>query len=211
MSHAVVIVAIDPKEVEEKGSVEAALEYQMQPFDENGNWFKDGSRWDWYVIGGRWSGFFLGKDIIKVSEANPEEWREAKRKKLIENWKAAQADERSKNDDTFKYFVYGIEKDMTFDQYIAKFLPEGASISAPAFLRERNWHENGRMGWFGVNTATECERDGKEAPRICRYKKGKASTNTWNVDDAEWKAKYYDRFIKQCPDDWYLVVVDYHV
>jgi hypothetical protein len=59
VSHASVIVALSPEDLGKAGgSVEAAVAHQMAPFDENGTWFRDGSRWDWWCIGGRFSGKF---------------------------------------------------------------------------------------------------------------------------------------------------------
>lgn len=39
----------------------------LAPYDENGHWFKDGSKWDWWQIGGRWTGALSGYD----PEADP--------------------------------------------------------------------------------------------------------------------------------------------
>ena len=41
MSHASVIVALSPKDIETAGSLEDAIAYQMAPFNENGEWFGD--------------------------------------------------------------------------------------------------------------------------------------------------------------------------
>jgi hypothetical protein len=48
------IVAILPSGSE----VDDKLAQLMEPFDEAGEWGRDGSRWDWYVIGGRYTGLF---------------------------------------------------------------------------------------------------------------------------------------------------------
>ena len=67
MSHAVVLVAIRPTD-----DVEAAIAEQMQPFDENGEWFADGSRWDWYQIGGP-------KDVTAFAFLRDRTWNECER------------------------------------------------------------------------------------------------------------------------------------
>jgi len=59
MSHAAVIVAPTKEQVTRLG-VEGAVSWEMEPFDENGTWFRDGSRWDWYQIGGRFTGMLTG-------------------------------------------------------------------------------------------------------------------------------------------------------
>ena len=51
MTHFPVIVMV-PGDAD----VDAAVAKQLQPFDENGEWGRDGSRWDWWQIGGRFSG-----------------------------------------------------------------------------------------------------------------------------------------------------------
>lgn len=59
MSHASVLVALSPDDLQRAGgNVEEAVKHQMEPFDENGTWFREGSRWDWWSIGGRYSGRF---------------------------------------------------------------------------------------------------------------------------------------------------------
>lgn len=82
MSHAVVLVALH-EEVSLREAlkntpdgraayrrvIEKAVAHQMQPFDESGTMFADGSRWDWWQIGGRWTGFLSGYDPAK-DEAN---------------------------------------------------------------------------------------------------------------------------------------------
>ena len=69
MSHFLVLVVADSEEQVDK---------LLTPYDENGEWFKDGSRWDWYQLGGRWTGYLdgynpvLGRTIIdKVCENPP--------------------------------------------------------------------------------------------------------------------------------------------
>lgn len=60
MSHASVLIALSPEDA--KVGLEQAIEFQMEPFNEDGDWFKDGSRWDWYVVGGRYTGRLSGYD-----------------------------------------------------------------------------------------------------------------------------------------------------
>ena len=72
MSHASCLVALSPENITgASGSIERAVEFQMYPFNENGEWFKDSSRWDWYEIGGRYTGRLTGYD----PESDPENWK----------------------------------------------------------------------------------------------------------------------------------------
>src|SRR3954470_2154959 len=55
MSHFLTLV------LTESGS-DAEVEHLLAPYDENGEWFADGSRWDWWVVGGRWTGWLGNYD-----------------------------------------------------------------------------------------------------------------------------------------------------
>ena len=72
MSHAVVLVAIDPTD-----DIEKALAEQMAPFYEGDEMCRRGSRWDWYVIGGRWDGFLQSENILHREKVNPDEFKPA--------------------------------------------------------------------------------------------------------------------------------------
>jgi len=52
MTHFGVIVIVPPGTED----IDAAIERLMKPYDENGEWGRDGSRWDWYQRGGRFTG-----------------------------------------------------------------------------------------------------------------------------------------------------------
>lgn len=74
MSHAVVMIALQGIDPGDRSAVDEAVAHQMAPFDENGEWFGDGSRWDWYLIGGRWTGYFAIKpevDLARVVVGEP--------------------------------------------------------------------------------------------------------------------------------------------
>lgn len=72
MSHAAILVSPTAERIKESnGDIEQAVAWEMQPFDENDECFRDGSRWDWYVIGGRFTGKLSTYDPY-VDEANME-------------------------------------------------------------------------------------------------------------------------------------------
>lgn len=58
MTHFAVLVITDGTE----DSIEGAVERLLAPYDENGVWFRENSKWDWWVIGGRWTGVLDGYD-----------------------------------------------------------------------------------------------------------------------------------------------------
>lgn len=80
-----------------------------------------------------------------------------------------------------------------------------------AFLRNRTWHEQARMGWFGGTVATECEiHKGHKGKCLHRDEKSGAAIVSWD-NDPNWDKKFYDRFIKHLPPDTWLVTTDFHV
>lgn len=53
MSH--FAVAVLTRAENREAAIEEAIRL-LAPFDENGEWFAEGSRWDWYCVGGRFTG-----------------------------------------------------------------------------------------------------------------------------------------------------------
>ncbi len=209
MSHAVVIVAVDGP----ARSIKKQIEYEMAPFDENGECFGDGSRWDWWTIGGRWTGFFMGKDVIRRKDIDAEAFREFRRKQLIADYEKTMTDKSlSSLSPEMRQFVTDIKPDESLEAFLKRCLPEEAVISAYAFLRDRRWHENSRLGWWGTESATECEVKGSKE-KVCIYRNEKAGSAIFNFNDEQdyWRQRYYRRFIQNLNPEKYLVAVDYHV
>jgi hypothetical protein len=216
MSHARVIVAIPE---DRAGDIQSAVEWEMMPFDENGELFRDGSRWDWYVIGGRFSGCFHGKDIIQVKDINLVRMMEERRERLLSTYRQAESDAMCGE---HKEFIYGVDPSKTtVDEYLGSKLDGVQFAASYAFLQGRRWHEGERMGWFGSSALTECEIKAKENAnpdvevmiRRCKYKDPEtgACVVCWNESDEIWAKEFYHRFIEPLSPNHYLVSVDYHV
>lgn len=214
MSHASVIVAIP---ADRANDVESAVEWEMMPFDENGQWFRDGSRWDWYVVGGRYSGKFHGQDIMRVELIDTARLMDDKRQRLIETYQKAAADTKQ-----HRMFIYDVDPDETaLDEFLAANLDGVAFPASYAFLQNRYWHEAERLGWFGTSALTECEIKAKEQGvtdvetmiRRCKHKDPEtgASVICWNETWEVWNKEFYHRFIEPLHPDTVLVNVDYHV
>lgn len=60
MTHFAVLVLIPQGE-----DVQFGVTRRLAPYDENGEWFAEGSRWDWWTIGGRFTGLLDGYDPEK--------------------------------------------------------------------------------------------------------------------------------------------------
>jgi hypothetical protein len=212
MSHAVILVAVECAEDE----VEEAVAEQMEPFDENGKWFRNGSRWDWYQIGGRWSGYFAGEDIVRVGDIGQERFEAAKRRKARETYEAAVKEQAEMSSETLR-LIYGFDPGIVSKEaFVESKMKCGWFPTAHAFLANRRWNEGGRMGWFGCNTATECEVKGKGKNKVRRCltiadRKSGARVITWNEDGETWNSKFYKRFISKLGPKTFLVAVDYHV
>lgn len=212
MSHAAILVAVDCKFQE----IEESVSFQMEPFNENDSCFKDGSRWDWYQIGGRYEGRLLGGNIIKRSEFDYSKVKEGAIARYQKAWDAAQKEFKKKSKEAGEVaawqwlgIAYGIGPDTREAEYVGL-----AEVSFYSFLRNRNWHENERLGWFGCSAKTECEiAAGEEIKGKCLHKNKEldAKIVVWNSSDADWKKNYCRRFIEALPPETYLVVVDYHV
>ena len=217
MSHAVVIVAVPGV-----GDVKEHVTRQMAPFEEGGEWFEDGTRWDWWVIGGRWKGLFYGYDHILKGDFNLQRYQQHERHQLEEYWIQHATDtsehnvgnalwagvRRIKNEETKETEL--VPKDEWVKQ---RFNPH---LSAYAFLRDYCWHERDRLGFFGASAPTECELEGNEpdATKRCVHEVNKDGVNakiySWG-DDPKWSERYWDRFLRDVPDDQRLVCVDYHI
>ena len=199
MSHALLIVAVDAKT---EADIEQAVAEQMAPFDEGSEWFKDGSRWDWYQIGGRFSGRFSGRDYARRSEISQELLIAEMRERMGRTW-----DKLIKEPSAYQKFSE-FDPSETRESYVNR---TAVGFSAYAFLRNMAWHENERMGWFGVSAATECEIKDPDYKGRCLHRDPETEAKIIVYDDARWKERYWPRFIETLPGYTWLVAVDYHV
>jgi hypothetical protein len=130
------------------------------------------SRWDWWSIGGRWSGYLLLRpdatgargrpgsmgeteddgEGVDVARAGDIDWEAMgmRRRAKAEGWwaeyEAALAD-----GDEHAGFRFGVEHDETREQYLARC----SSVATFAVLKDDEWFERGRMGWWGGETARD--------------------------------------------------------
>lgn len=224
MSHASVLVAIDKAKVEADG-LEAALAWEMEPFDENGTMFRDGSRWDWYQIGGRYTGNLSGYDPY-TDPANEEECdicagtgiRPGGKEQFGLDW-FEQCHGCNGCDGKGKRVAFQLKPHLG-DVKTALTLHESYKASY-AFLRGRHWHEGERLGWFGMSTYTECERKDMDKPigdpdkwfGRCLHKDEETGARVicWNEPEELWEQNFRKRFLANLPPDTVLVNVDYHV
>lgn len=220
MSHALVLVAIDFEGQDPTDDlIEAKIAEEMEPYDENGEWFRDGSRWDWWVVGGRYGGRLtdgvMDQNVIQVKNIDLKKFCAARMTRMNRCYDSYE-EEQEKYPDRDPAWLYGINEGEAREQFLER-MNADAPITAYAFLKQHNWNERGRMGFFGCTTPTECERAGQTLTR-CKWRseKEEAIIISWNEDDDDdgpdiWNEKFYDRFLKKLDPELHLVAVDYHV
>jgi len=163
MSHFPVLVLVDDDVARE--TAEAAVAPLLAPYNENDEWFAEGSRWDWWMIGGRWTGsispepYEPGEDPEnfetcwlcqgtglrpdwELFEAESPGWRE---------WSGGCNGCRGKGWETvwptrWKPYDGDVQPVASL---AADFVP--MAIVTP----DGRWHEQARMGWFGMTTEDE--------------------------------------------------------
>lgn len=179
------------------------VERMLAPYDENGAWFADGSRWDWWVVGGRWDGAMLGLP-----------WLELKEPCRFCKGTGVSAHATLKEDGTYHHvFFGGTESDYPYGCHVCKGTKvsdvfttddgyqdpkrntcKGESVAEGfvpyAFIDpDGEWHEQARAHWFGNFTENE---DGNPP----------MSEDVWEKEWAEAQKRYADHL---------FVLVDCHV
>ena len=149
-----------------------------------GRWYNPNARWDWYCVGGRWAGLLrllegrtgrygsecdalermeLGEgrcDSALVRDCDFSQNEEAY-KKALRFWEVAV--EGKPRTDEEKEDFFGIYKPEYYRQQFGT--PENFAKHQSIFLPyayltpDGEWHETGRMGWWGVDNATAESRE----------------------------------------------------
>ncbi len=162
MSHYPVVVLVPPDVEKPELKPELEAERLLAPYDEGGEWFADGSRWDWWTVGGRWTGSLDGFDP-RTDPANTEmcdlcagtgtrpDWPEDCTASWIAECNGCNGCHGEGT--RLKWNFARHDGDIRPLKSIStEFLP--TVVVTP----DGEWHEEVRMGWFGA----ELER--KESP-----------------------------------------------
>ena len=151
--------------------------------------FNKESRWDWWVIGGRFSGMLLKDgehvDAGRVGDLEFPPDREAYECALrfwdvVVDHKPAAEGERFQSRYTEQYYrdFYGDRE--TYARF------QGQFSTFAVITPDGEWHERGRMGWWG------CASETPEGVR-------------------EWEDAYKRRFLDTADPDWFVAIVDCHI
>jgi hypothetical protein len=182
MSHFAVTVIID--ESADISTMNACLEEALEQYNENGECFREGSRWDWWVVGGRWEGELVtlnGKDC------------DIARKKDID-WDAMGAKQIALLEEEYERVIALVANPWlepaldgeSKEAYVRRLFKPFYTY---AFLdADGVWHEKGRMGWFGQSMENE---------------DGEGEKDDW--------PSQYQALLRAVKDRDCLVIVDCHV
>jgi hypothetical protein len=162
MSHFSVLVLTEDEVTRE--SAEAVVTPLLAPYDENDEWFADGSRWDWWVVGGRWTGSLDGyKPHEDIN--NFEVCTLCQGAGVRPDWDRFGGDWYESVNGCNGCFGNGISLAFSYLPHPGDVQPVGNV--APDFVPfaivtpTGEWLEQGRMGWFGMTTTDESGADEK--------------------------------------------------
>ena len=147
------------------------------------------SKWDWWTEGGRWAGL-LKVDGKKVDSArvadidftpDPLEYEAALRywDVVVEHQEKRPGEEYVSLYGEQYYLDYYGDRE-TYARYMTQF--STYAVVTP----DGEWHEKGRMGWFGASSETPDEA-------------------------RDWEEHYRERFLDTAEADWVLTIVDCHI
>lgn len=179
------------------------------------------SKWDWYQIGGRFGGEIAIKDGVEIDEYDSfgyfldedelennttKDFRvDSAHKKYIDFTKMHRTEENY--NDAIRYWELVVEGDepkneiendiIKFSFYKPQYFIEryknketyakcNSSFKTWAVLKDDVWYEKGSMGMFAMSDETHDEA-------------------------VDWDLNFYDRFIKDLPEDTLLTIVDCHI
>lgn len=178
------------------------------------------SKWDWYEVGGRFAGQITVKDGVEIENPNFSwGWRDEDKETIIASgYKTDSAyvkdidfTKMHRTEEDYKsalryweLIVEGAkpknkeeEEMVKFNWYKPEFYLErykdketyakcSSSFSMWAVVKDGVWYEKGNMGWWAMSSET-------------------------NDEAVDWEMNFFDRFIKDLPEDTLLTVVDCHI
>lgn len=129
-----------------------------------GHWENPNKKWDWWQIGGRYSGLLKLRDSgnvvnsAKIKDIDFEGMTQARIQEYEACWKEAEG-----KDNATRYFMFGIEKNITLEDYLRK---AQMFTTFAVILPDGKWYEKGEMGWWACVSNEEAEWEEKYKERF---------------------------------------------
>ena len=137
--------------------------FDISEHDNEGNLYYFGNKdakWDWYEIGGRWSGMLKKLDGTRCDECEVKDLDLSLDKDMYEKakrfWEVVVDKQPLKDGEYADGFTSWYKDSYYKDTFGDKetFAKDKASLSTLAMLLDGEWHEQGKMGWFGMSDTT---------------------------------------------------------
>lgn len=139
------------------------LGFDTSEHDDEGNLYylgNEDAKWDWYEIGGRWSGMLKKLDGTRCDECEVKDLDLSLDKDMYEKakrfWEVVVDKQPLKDGEYADGFTSWYKDSYYKDTFGDKetFAKDKASLSTLAMLLDGEWHERGKMGWFGMSDTT---------------------------------------------------------
>jgi len=178
------------------------------------------SKWDWYEVGGRYAGRIAVKDGVEIEVPNFSwGWDDDSKEKVIamgnktdsaykrdidfskmhrteedykdalRYWELIVEGDKPKNkeeEETVKWSFYKPEYYVNRYKTKEKYAECHSSFAMWAVVKDGVWYEKGKMGFWAMSDETDDEA-------------------------VDWEMNFFDRFIKDLPEDTLITVVDCHI
>lgn len=157
--------------------------YDEDEFTEDGgiySTYNPKAKWDYYGIGGRWEKMLIVGNGLHVNSAKVKDIR----------WDLMEEENKSK----LKPFDKFLKDTYYSDEYIKKRYPTEEDYiktftkfsTYAALMPDGTWIEPGKMGWWGLSSATAKE-------------------------ETEFEKNYEENILKKVEPEWQLTIVDCHI
>lgn len=139
------------------------LEFDTSEHDDEGNLYylgNENAKWDWYQIGGRWSNMLKKLDGTRCDECEVKDLDLSLDTELYNKakhfWEVVVDKQPLKDGEYADGFTSWYKDSYYKDTFGDKetFAKDKASLSTFAMLLDGEWHEQGKMGWFGMSDTT---------------------------------------------------------
>lgn len=154
-----------------------------------GYFWNPNGKWDWYSTGGRWAGFFKAKEGCKgelggegvYGKEAKEGYYDIIRKGDID-FEGMKKDALEEAEKDWNEYVNSKSKDIIREKK-EEYIKRNSVIPTFAVLKDSEWYEKGKMGWWGM------VKDEKE--------------------EEEWEDEWV-KLIESLPDDTLFTILDCH-